>query len=125
MAEVVETFLHRVADKDQRLDFLQLGLTLGVRQHLADLGVTAAAVDARHHFGESFGLRHPARGAAFVQPAVVQELHVEPADGRSLAEHIGLQTAGRIPQRLAAHGGVERKDQPAAAAGRNRRDRAP
>ena len=86
-------------------------------QHLADLGVAAVAVDASHQVAEPGAVRHPARGAAFVQPAEVDELHVEPADRRRLAEHLGLQPAGGIPGRLAAHGGVEREDQPAALAG--------
>ena len=36
-----------------------------MREDLADLGVAAAAVDARHQVAEPLGLRHPARGAAF------------------------------------------------------------
>ena len=71
----------------------------------------------RHQLGEPLGLRHPARGPAFVQAAVVDELDVEPADRRRLAEHVGLQPAGGIPGRLPAHGGVEREDQPAALPG--------
>ena len=123
MAEIVELLLHGVADEDQRLHLLDLGLALGMREDLADLGVAAAAVDPRHQLGEPLGLRHPARGAAFGETAIVDELHVEPADRRRLAEHVGLQPAGGIPHRLPAHGGVEREDQPAALAGRGRRRR--
>ena len=88
-----------------------------MRDDLADLGMPAAAIDLLHQIGETLGLRHPARGAAFGETAVIDQLHVEPADRRRLAEHIGLQVAGRIPHRLAAHGGVEREDEPPALAG--------
>ena len=55
------------------------------------------------------------------EPAVIDELDVESADRRGLAEHVGLQPAGRVPGRLPAHGGIEREDQPPALAGGGRR----
>ena len=101
-----------------------LALAAGVGEDLADLGVAAAAIDLLHQPAELARVRHPARGAAFGEPAVIDELHVEPADRRRLAEHVGLQPAGGVPHRLPAHGGVERKDQPAALAGLRRPGRA-
>ena len=59
-----------------------------------------------------------------VKPAIIDELHVEPADRRRFAEHVRLQPTGRVPSRLAAHGGVEREDQPATLAGGDGRARA-
>src|SRR5262245_3657120 len=91
---------------------------------LADLGVAAAAVGPRRQGGEALGLRHPVRGAAFPEPAIVDKLHVESADRRRLAEHVRLQVAGGIPRGLPAHGRIEREDQPAAPARlRRRRER--
>ena len=92
-----------------------------MRQHLADLGVAAAAVDAAHQRGELVARRHPAGGAALGEPAEIDQLDIEPADRRRLAEHVALQRAGGVPGRLPAHGGVEREDQPPAFAGGRRR----
>ena len=97
---------------------------LGMGDDLADLGVAAAAVDPLHQRAQPLGLRHPARGPAFAEAAVIDQLHVEPADRRRLAEHVGLQPAGRVPSRLPAHGRVEREDQPPSPAGFGRRSKA-
>ena len=60
-AQIVDLLLHGVADEDQRLHAL-LGVFLaGVAEHLADLGVAAAAIDARHQLGELLGCRRPSR----------------------------------------------------------------
>jgi hypothetical protein len=80
----------------------------------------ADAGDASHQVAEPGAVRNPARGAALAQPAEIHELHVEPADRARFAEHLALQPAGGIPGRLPAHGGIERKDQPAALAGFDR-----
>ena len=56
-----------------------------------------------------------------LEPAEIDQLDIEPADRRRLAEHVGLQRAGGVPGRLPAHGGVEREDQPPAFAGGRRR----
>src|SRR5215208_1300542 len=114
LAEIVKLLFHRIADKNQRLYFGFLGLALGMRDDLADLRVAAAAVDSRHQVGEFIGLCDPAGGTAFAEAAVIDELHIETADRRRLPEHVGLQPAGGVPGRLPAHGGVERKDEPAA-----------
>ena len=59
-AEIVDLLLHGVADEDQRL---HLGLArVSARacvEHLADLGVAAAAVDARHQLAEPLAARRP------------------------------------------------------------------
>ena len=64
------------------------------------------------------GVGDPARGAGLAVAAVVDELHLEPAGARRGVEHRRLQPAGEVPGRLAAHGGVEREDQPPAACAR-------
>ena len=56
MAEAVEFFLHRVADEHQRLHLLPLGLMARMREHLAELGMPTAAVDARHQLAQPLGL---------------------------------------------------------------------
>ena len=84
---------------------------------LADLGMAAAAVDPLHQRAQPLGLRDPVRSPALAQAAVINELHVEAADRRRLAEHVRLQPAGRIPQGLAAHGRIEREDEPSAPPG--------
>ena len=89
-------------------------LAAGVRQHLADLGVAAAAVDLAHQPRQFVAVRDPAAGAAFVQAAIIHQADIEAADRRRLAEHVGLQRAGHVPGRLPAHGRVEREHQPAA-----------
>src|SRR5215472_4399964 len=54
-------------------------------------------------------VRHSAK------PPIIDELDVETADGRRFPEHLGLQLTGLIPCWLAAHRGIEGKDQPATA----------
>src|SRR5438552_4799514 len=97
MAEVVELLLHGVADKHQRLHLANLRLALGMRENFSDLGVAAAAVDARHQFAELAALRNPAGSPALRNPAVIHELDVEAADAGRLLEHVGLQRAGGVP----------------------------
>jgi hypothetical protein len=79
-------------------------------KHLTDLGLAAAAHDALHQPGEAFGLRNPARRAAFGQTAVINQLNAEPADRSDLAEHVRLKLAGRIPRGLSARCRVEGED---------------
>src|ERR1043166_9399120 len=86
-------------------------------EDFADLGAAAAAGNPAHEAGEARAVGDPAGRATFVEAAVVNELHLEPADRRRLAEHLALELAGGIPGRLAAHGGVKREDQPPALAG--------
>jgi hypothetical protein len=90
-------------------------------QDFADLGLSATAIDARHQARKFVTLRNPTRRTAFAQAAEIDELNVEAAYARRLAEHVRLQGAGGIPGRLAAHCRVEREDQPAAMPGCSRR----
>ena len=76
-----------------------LGLGAGVLQDPADLGVSAATIDPRHQFRKPFGLRHPGRRAAFGQPAVIDELDVEPAHRRRLSVKPGLTCLWQISGR--------------------------
>src|SRR5262249_22911423 len=107
MTEIIELLFHGVADEDQRLHLRGLGFALGMRDDLADLRVAAAAIDAFHQRREPLGLRDPARGAAFAETAIVNQLHVEPADCRRFTKHVCLEPTGRVPHGLAAHGGIE------------------
>src|SRR5262245_44111627 len=94
MTKIIELLFHGIADEDQRLHLGGLGLALGMRDDLADLRVAAAAIDALHQRCEPFGLRDPARGAAFAETAIVNQLHVEPADSRRLTNHASLDAPG-------------------------------
>ena len=65
--EIVERFLHRVADKNQRTDLRCVVFPAGVGKNFSDLGVAAAAIDPRHQRAEPVGLRDPRRCFAFGQ----------------------------------------------------------
>ena len=88
-------------------------------EYFADLGMAATAIDALHQRAEPRRLGDPWRGAAFRKAAIIDELDIEPAGGGRFAKHIGLQPTGAIPGRLPAHGGIQRKNQPAALTGRS------
>ena len=120
-AQVIERFFHGIADEHQGADFRLVVLAAGMREHLADLGMAAAAIDPRHQRAEPRRLGDPRRGAAFGKTAIIDELDIEAADGGGFAEHVGLQPARGVPGRLPAHGGIEREDEAAAFAGHGRR----
>jgi hypothetical protein len=80
MGEIVRVLLHSVTDENQGLRFEKLALAPSVGEHLADLGMTHAAIDAFHESGEVFGLGDPAGGAAFGEAAIVDQLDAEPTD---------------------------------------------
>ena len=88
-----------------------------MRNDLADLGVTAAAIDLLHERAEPLSPGHPLRRPAFAESAIIDQLDIEATDRGGFAKHVGLQPACRVPQRLAAHGRIERKDQPTPPAG--------
>src|SRR5215472_14754983 len=92
-------------------------------QHPLDLGLAAYAKHAAHDPVQIGGGRHPAARLAFRKAAVIDELDLEPAECRRRLEHLALDTAGAVPGRLAAGGGVQSKDQPSATASRMRRRR--
>ena len=94
------------------------------RQHLADLGVAAPAIDLAHQLCQLRAVGNPAGGTALVEAAIINQADIETAQRRRLAKHVGLQRAGHVPCRLPAHGGVEREYQPAPGASRVRRHRA-
>jgi hypothetical protein len=54
------------------------------------LGVAAAAIHRGHELGKRRWVAHPFTGAAFVEAAEVDELHVEPADAGGFGKHFGL-----------------------------------
>ena len=116
MTQVVEFLFHRIADEDKGLDLSVLRLALGMSEDLAELRVAAAAFNALHQRAQPFRLRYPTRGAALPEAAVIDQLHVQPADRRCLAKHVGLQPTGRVPGGLATHGRVEREDEAAPSA---------
>ena len=82
-----------------------------MRQHLADLRVTAAAIDAAHEIGEPLAAGDEAGRPAFGEAAEIDELNVQTTMGGGGLEHLALQGDSQIPCRLAAHGGVEREDE--------------
>src|SRR4051794_36398719 len=92
-----------------------------MEENLADLGLSAAAVDPGHQFAQRHAVAKPAARAALARPAVVEELDVEAAGPRRLIEHLGLQLTGNVPGRLPAHSGVKGEDKPTTATriGRN------
>src|SRR5262249_13905004 len=113
MDECIGIFLHSVTDEGQGADLQQFSFLLGMGEDLTYLGFPGRAHDLRHGFGQLGGVRDPAGGAAFTEAAVVEELHVELADGGDFAEHIGLEGTGGIPGWLPASGGVEGEDEAA------------
>ncbi len=80
-AYLVKRFLHGVADKDERRDFPFLGFAPRMGQNLADLGVAAPTIDARHQAAEPARLGDPRRSAALREPAIINQLNIEAADG--------------------------------------------
>ncbi len=88
----------------------------GMGQDPADLRLAADAGDLAHQRLELGGIRHPAGGAAFAHAAEEDELDVERADAGGFGEHLALDFLRHAPGRLAAGGGVEREDEPAALA---------
>ena len=105
---------------DQRLHLALSRIRARMGEHLADLGMAAAAVDPLHQRAEPFRLRHPAGGAAFGEPAIIDELDVEPADRGGFLEHLA-PAAGRRRPRSAAGSWWRRAQRSAGRAGRARR----
>ena len=75
--QVVDALLHGVADIDQRIDLAARRLLQRMREHLADLGVAAAAVDARHQLLQRIGVGDESRRPAFAEPAKIDQLDAE------------------------------------------------
>ena len=115
-AQPVDLLLHCITDKDERIDFAPSGLGDGVEQHPLDLSLAADTEDRAHNAVQVGGGGHPAARLALRKAAVIDELDLEPAERRRRLEHLALDPASAIPGRLAAGGGVERKNQPAAPA---------
>ena len=115
-AQPVDLLLHRVADKDERVDLGLAGLADRVLEHPLDLGLAADAKDRAHDAVQIGGGSQPAARLALVEPAIIDELNVEPAERGGRLEHLALDAAGAVPGRFAAGGGVEREDQPPAPA---------
>src|SRR5260370_23075828 len=79
--------------------------------------------DGKHRGHEGVqirGCRHPFARLALRDAAIEDELDLEPTERGGGFEHLALDTAGAVPGRLAAGGGVECKDQPPAPATRVR-----
>ena len=121
LADLVEILLEAVADEHQRGNPLLVRLAHHVLQHAADLGLAGETEHPGHQAHEVARVVDPAARAAFLEAAVVHELHVEAAERRGLEEHLPLHLAGAIPARLARGGRVHREHQtrpPAAWLGR-------
>ena len=121
MAQVVDIFLHAIADEDQGVDRALLDFLEGVPEHPSDLGMAADAIDPRHAFQQGVGVRQPRRTLAFPEAAIEDKLHLEAAEGIGLLEHAALDMAGGVPRRRPAGGGVHGEDQPPAPARAPRR----
>src|ERR1043165_6393713 len=115
--KVIDSLFHRIADVHQRRHLGAVGFGTRMLEHFADLRMPANAWYPPQQIAEPGAVGYPARGAAFVQPAEVDELHVEAADRTGFTEHLALQLASRVPGWLAAHRGIKGKDQPPALAG--------
>ena len=88
-----------------------------MRQHAADLGAAAPALDAGHEPRKSARRARPFGRPAFIEAAKVDKLHIQPANRFRLDEHLTLDLKRAIPSGLAAHGGVHRENEPAAPSG--------
>ena len=111
-AERVDLLLHRVADIDKRPDPRLFRLITRMDQNFPDLRRAAAHVNFRHHRAQSRSAGHKGRGPALAKAAEIDELDRQPAQSARSLEHLSLQALRKIPGRLAAHGGVERENQP-------------
>src|ERR1700733_13016206 len=58
-AKIVERFFHGIADEDQGSNFPAVVFAACVIEDFADLGMAAAAIDARHQRAEPRRLGHP------------------------------------------------------------------
>src|SRR5262245_26295816 len=83
----------------------------GMVENLLDLGLTGAAYDRRHDLSELCGVGDPARGAALVETAVIDQLEVKAPNGSGGLEHLGLELAGGVPGCFSAGGGIEGEDE--------------
>src|SRR6185437_12871916 len=75
-AELVELFLHRIANKDQRADLLRLGRFQRVTQHARDLCLAAHTEDGAHRTVERLRGREPFARFAFIEAAIEDKLYV-------------------------------------------------
>ncbi len=114
VADLVDLLFEAVADEDQRVDALLVGGLDGVAQHLAQLGTPAEAADLNHAADQLVGRRHPRARLALPEPAIEDELDIEPAEPVRRLEHLRLEMAGPVPSRLAARRRVHGEQQPAA-----------
>src|SRR5690606_2999029 len=110
--KIVHLLLHRVADEDKRVDLAACVFLQRMCKHLADLRVTATAVDLGHQFFESAGIVHEPRGSAFAEAAVIDQLNLQTACLADCVEHARLDFARHVPGGLTAHGGIKCQDQP-------------
>jgi len=119
-AQIVDLLLHAVANIDEGTYRPLSRLAARVAQHLANLRIATGTRNLGHQRGERVRIPHPLGGAALGGAAEVDELHIKPANCLDGLEHVGLQGKRHIPGRLAAHGGVHGKNEPAASRGRTR-----
>src|SRR5262249_326956 len=81
-------------------------------KHFADLRIPPLTRDPCHEPGGGFGIIDPLTRESFSISAKVDELHVYAADLLYRAEHVGLETKGKVPGGLAAHSGIHCENQP-------------
>src|SRR4051794_8015486 len=102
MAKAVDILLHRVTDKDQRVDPLLLGLGEGMIEYPGDLRLSADAEYRPHRAVQVGGGAKPAACLAFVEAAIEGELDVQAAKRGGRFEHFALDLTGAVPARFAA-----------------------
>ncbi len=111
VAEAVDVLLHGVADEHQRVDLALAGLANGMAEDLPDLRLPAEAAYAGHQPPKLLRIHRPAARPAFPEAAVVEKLHLKPAERRGFGEHLALDMTGPVPGRLAARRGIHREDE--------------
>ena len=89
-AQPVYLFLHRIADKDQRVDLAAARLADRMGQHAFDLGLATDAKHAAHDPVQIGRGRHPTACLALRKAAVIDELDLKTSDRPGSLEHLAL-----------------------------------
>ena len=107
-----------IPDKHHGVDLALGGLPERVIQHPADLCIAGPAANPGHQSRQSHRIADPARGFTLrikaLRAAIIDQLHVDPAEQSGLLEHLDLQLGRAVPRLLARSRSVDRKDQTAA-----------
>src|SRR5262245_43304245 len=99
-------FLQHIADDDHHTDGLPFMLFANMSKSPSVFRVPALAPDPSHEMLELARVAGPRRSPDLISPAKINNLHLEPAELGSLAEHLRLQLRRSVPGLLARHGHV-------------------